>query len=548
MTAAPAPALVIERLTVDYRSVRAGSRTALEPADLRIDTGEVVALVGESGSGKTTLGMAAIGLLAANATARFDRLEIGGVAVRGWRDPLWQQLRGDAVTLVPQDPGVALNPVRSIGSQAIEHLVLHGLASPTAARGRILALLEEVGLDEPEQRLGQYPHELSGGQQQRVLLAMAFASEPRLIVADEPTSGLDVTVQRAVLDRFDALRAEHGTAVLFITHDLGVAVERADRIVVLNGGRIVEQGPAASVVAAPRHPYTRALLDAAPSFASRRLRPGPEVAAVAEAKPAGSEPVLVVDEVSKRFRRGRTSVAAVDGVSVRIERGRTLGIVGESGSGKSTLARLLLGLERPDAGTIAVHGEPVPHRGHRALRGYRDHVQLVYQNPYSSLDPLMSVFETIAEPLRNYRRLGRAELRRQVAAALDAVALPAEYGRRRPEELSGGQRQRVAIARAIVLRPDLLVLDEPVSALDVSVQAQILQLLVDLQAEYGLSYAFITHDLAVVRQIADEVAVVARGRIVETGTVDAVFDRPRASETIRLLEAIPGRRSDTITI
>jgi len=542
MSVPAAPALEVEGLTVDYRSRRVGTRTALEPVSLTVQPGEVVALVGESGSGKTTLGMAAIGLLAPNAVAGFDRLELGGTPLRGWRDPAWRQLRGTAVALVPQDPGVSLNPVRRIGSQAAEHLVAHGLATARAARERLVALLDEVGLDHPEQRLAQYPHELSGGQQQRVLLAMAFASNPRLLVADEPTSGLDVTVQRAVLDRLDALREEHRTGVLLITHDLGVAVERADRIVVLQQGRIVEQGRAAEVVAAPRDAYTRRLLAAAPSFHSDRLAPSPDVEVRAESKHPDGRPVLVVEGVRKAFHRGRTVVQALDDVSFALQRGRTLGIVGESGSGKSTLARLLIGLERPDAGTIEVHGEPVPHRGRRALRAYRDHVQLVYQNPYASLDPRFSVFDTVAEPLRNYRRPDRAALRRQVTAALDAVALPADTGRRRPHELSGGQRQRVAIARAIVLRPDLLVLDEPVSALDVSVQAQILQLLVDLQAEYGLSYAFITHDLAVVRQIADEVAVVAAGRIVEAGPVERVFDRPAAAETVRLLEAIPGRR------
>ncbi|MDM4761587.1 ABC transporter ATP-binding protein [Galbitalea sp. SE-J8] len=542
------PALVIEGLTVDYRSARTGTATALEPTALTVGAGEVVALVGESGSGKTTLGMAAIGLLAPNALARFDRLELGGTAIRDWTDPLWRSVRGTAVSLVPQDPSVSLNPVRTIGSQATEHLVLHGLARPHEARARLVDLLREVGFDEPERRLGQYPHELSGGQQQRVLLAMAFSSDPKLIVADEPTSGLDVTVQRAVLDRLDLLRAEHGTAILFITHDLGVAVERADRIVVLQNGRIVEEGPALAVATNPQHEYTRSLLAAAPSFASGRLVPSPGTAPAPDAKAPDPAAVLVVDDVRKAFVRGRHVVQALDGVSLAVGRGRTLGIVGESGSGKSTLARVLVGLEHPDSGTVEVHGEPVPRRGARALRAYRDHVQLIYQNPYASLDPRFSVVETIAEPLRNYRSLGRAELRARVDDALDAVALPRALGRRRPHELSGGQRQRVALARGIVLRPDLLVLDEPVSALDVSVQAQILQLLVDLQAEYGLSYAFITHDLAVVRQIADEVAVVARGRVVETGSVEAVFDRPAAAETIRLIEAIPGRRTDAIAI
>lgn len=530
-------ALEIRGLHVEYRT-NGGTDVALEDASLAVRRGEVVALVGESGSGKTTLGMAALGLLAGNAQARYESLVVGGVAVEGWWDPIWQQVRGDAAGLIPQDPGVSLNPVRRIGSQMIENLVTHRLATRSEALTRVTAALEEVGIDRPELRLRQYPHELSGGQQQRVLIAMAFSSNPKLIVADEPTSGLDVTVQRVVLDKLDSLRREHGTAVLFITHDLAVAAERADRVIVLRDGRIVEQGPARELLAAPQHDYTRTLLAAAPAFAAGRIEPSSGAPAAAPADP----PLLSVEDAVKSFHRhGRDRVAAVNGVSLDVARGSTVGIVGESGSGKSTLARLIVSLERPDAGRFLLAGEPIPDRGFQALRALHRRAQLVYQNPYASLDPRFTVGQTIAEPLQNFDRPGRIELARRVADALDEMALPASFAKRYPSELSGGQRQRVSIARSLILKPELVVLDEPVSALDVSVQAQILQLLVDVQAEHQLTYVFISHDLAVVRLVADRVYVLAGGRVVEHGETEDVFERPQSEYTARLIDAIPGR-------
>ncbi|MCU1513931.1 MAG: transporter ATP-binding protein [Microbacteriaceae bacterium] len=531
-------ALDIRGLHVEYRT-RAGYSTALEDATLTVAQGEVVALVGESGSGKTTLGMAALGLLAGNAEARYESLVVGGVTVEGWWDPVWKQIRGDAAALVPQDPGVSLNPVRRIGSQMVENLVSHRLATRAMALSRAAESLARVGIDRPELRLTQYPHELSGGQQQRVLIAMAFSSNPKLIVADEPTSGLDVTVQRVVLDQLDALRTEHGTAVLFITHDLAVAAERADRIVVLQGGRIVEHGVTAEVLADPRHEYTRTLLAAAPSFSAARLAPArlPIVPASRQ-----EEALLTVTDAVKTYNRhSRDRVTAVDGVSIRVPRGSTVGVVGESGSGKSTLARLLVSLERADSGDFRLAGETIPDRGFKALRQLHRRVQLVYQNPYASLDPRFTVGQTVAEPLHNFERLDRRELQSRVATALDDVALPASYAKRYPSELSGGQRQRVSIARSLILRPELVVLDEPVSALDVSVQAQILQLLVDLQAEHGLTYVFISHDLSVVRLVADTVYVLADGKVVEHGGTEDVFERPKSDYTVRLIDAIPGR-------
>jgi peptide/nickel transport system ATP-binding protein len=537
-------ALELRGLQVVYRT-REGDRTAVADAGLTVRRGEVVALVGESGSGKTTLGLATIGLLAPNALAQFDVLNIGGVALSGWRDPLWRDLRGDKVALIPQDPGISLNPVRTIGSQMIENLVVHGLARKSHAMARAGEALERVGIDRPATRLRQYPHELSGGQQQRVLIAMAFSSNPGLIVADEPTSGLDVTVQRVILDQLDSLRDEHGTAVLFITHDLAVAAERADRIVVMQRSKIVEQGPAGSVIDDPQHAYTRQLLAAAPSLASERIKPSVSRPAtpfeLSTPSVARGEPLVVVEDVSKAFKRGRDRVQAVDRVSLTVPAGSTVAVVGESGSGKSTLARLLVGLERADSGRILLGGEQIPDRGFKALRALHRRVQLVYQNPYASLDPHFTVAESIGEPLRNYERPGRQEIRARVASALEDVALPTSFATRRPVELSGGERQRVCIARGLIVHPELVVLDEPVSALDVSVQTQILQLLVDLQVQYGLTYVFISHDLAVVRLVSDTVTVLADGRVVEQGDTEEVFDAPRSGYTQRLLDAIPGR-------
>jgi peptide/nickel transport system ATP-binding protein len=528
--------LEIRGLRVSY-GTRGGALTAVDDLDLLVRPGEVVAVVGESGSGKSTTAHAVIGLLPGGGrvdagSIRFEGRELVGAAERELR-----AVRGARIGLVPQDPTVSLNPVTRIGEQVAEVLRVHGLAGRRAAAIEAVELLERAGLPDPAVRARQYPHELSGGMRQRALIAVAIAAKPRLIIADEPTSALDVTVQRRILDHLDHLIRESGAAMLLITHDLGIAADRAQRVVVMSQGRVVEEGPTGEVLAAPTHPYTRRLLAAAPSLSvSERVAP--------KVVPDGP-PLVRVEHVAKDFPLPRVgggprSVRAVDDVSFDIRRGETFALVGESGSGKSTTARLVLRLAQPSAGRIAFAGDDVTHARGAALRALRRRAQLIYQNPYASLDPRFSVTEIITEPLRAFGVGDRASRTARARDLVDRVALPASVLGRRPAELSGGQRQRVAIARALALSPDLVVCDEPVSALDVSVQDQVLRLLAQLQADTGVAYLFISHDLAVVRQIADRVAVMKDGRIVETATAAELFDHPQHEYTRELLDAIPG--------
>ncbi|MEV6364987.1 ABC transporter ATP-binding protein [Nocardia asteroides] len=523
-----APLLRVTCLRVTYRS-RSGPVDALRGASIEVARGEVVALVGESGSGKSTLAHSVIGLLGDSARIVAGGVEFGGEPIDPTDEKTLRRLRGVRIGFVPQDPGLSLNPVLRVGEQVAETLLVHRLADRRGARLRALDLLAEVGLDRPELRARQYPHELSGGQRQRVLIAIALACGPELIIADEPTSALDATVARQVLDRLAERIAARGTAVLLITHDLAVAAERADRLVVLEHGEIVESGPAAQVLDRPAHPYTRRLLAASPALAPTPIR---------APRPRADSPLLSVRALHKRFHAA--DVTAVDDVEFTLDRGETLALVGESGSGKSTTARIALRLTEPDSGTVTFDGHDLTGARRRRLRELRRRFQVVYQNPYSSLDPRWQVGDIVAEPLRAY---GIGDRSRRVTELLDQVALPAEFTARRPAELSGGQRQRVAIARALALRPDLLVLDEPVSALDASVQAQILDLLDTLQAELALGYLFISHDLAVVRRISDRVAVMRHGRIVEIGPTATLFTDPRHAYTRELLAAIPVPRA-----
>ncbi|MBF6414698.1 dipeptide ABC transporter ATP-binding protein [Nocardia cyriacigeorgica] len=523
--------LRVERLRVRYRTGD-GPVTAVDGVSLTVRRGEVVALVGESGSGKSTLAHAVIGLLGGTADIADGTVTFAGQPVDYGSEQALRRLRGLQVGFVPQDPGLSLNPVRRIGDQVAEALRVHRLDDRRGALERATALLAEVGLDRPQLRATQYPHELSGGQRQRVLIAIALACGPDLIIADEPTSALDATVARRVLDRLAERIAARGTAVLLITHDLAMAAERADRLVVLRNGAVVESGRTAEILGDPRHPYTRRLLAAAPALAADRV--------VRPATVLDGGPLLTVREVHKLFRAGAGStVTAVAGVGFELGRGETLALVGESGSGKSTTARIAVRLTDPDRGEVVFDGEPLTRARAGQLRALRRRFQIVYQNPYSSLDPRLRVGSVIEEPLRAYGIGNRKARAQRVAELLEQVALPAGYARRRPAELSGGQRQRVAIARALALRPELLVLDEPVSALDASVQAQILELLDDLQRQLRLSYLFISHDLAVVRRISDRVAVMRYGRIVETGTTADIFDNPQHDYTRELLAAIP---------
>ncbi|MCG3754711.1 ABC transporter ATP-binding protein [Amycolatopsis sp. Poz14] len=519
--------LEISELAVSYRT-SGGVVPAVRDVSLRVGAGEIVAVVGESGSGKSTTAHAAIGLLPRGGLVRRGRIAFDGRDLTTLSEKDWRQVRGTGIALAPQDPTVSLNPVRRIGEQVAEVLLIHRLAARNEADARAVELLRRAGVDRPELRARQYPHELSGGLRQRVLIATALAGKPRLIIADEPTSALDVTVQKEILDHLAELAADDGTAILLITHDLGVAADRAGRIAVLSEGRLVEEGPARELLAAPTQDYTQRLLAAAPSLSREPLRPR---------RAEGPEVLLSVESVSKTFASRAGSMQAVDDVSFQLTRGRTLALVGESGSGKTTTARMAVGLETPTAGTISFDGQDVTRLSPAELRRLRRRFQLVYQNPYASLNPRFSIADVIGEPLRAFRVGGRTE---RVAELADQVALPSSVLPRKPAELSGGQRQRAAIARALALRPDLVVLDEPVSALDVSVQAQILDLLVELQDGLGLTYLFITHDLAVVREIADQVGVMRQGKLLEVGPADDVLLRPREQYTRDLLAAIPG--------
>jgi peptide/nickel transport system ATP-binding protein len=530
------PLLSVRDLAVQYRT-RNGLVDAVRGVSLEVEAGSVTALVGESGSGKSTVAQSVIGLLASNGQVAGGSIALnertdGLTELVGLSEKRWRHLRGRCIALIPQDPGNSLNPVATIGWSVAEALRIHGWTDRRKIQTRVIDLLERVGIDDPEARARQHPHELSGGMRQRVLIAAALALEPELIIADEPTSALDVTVQRTVLDLLDDLRAESGTGILFITHDLAVAADRSDRIVVMKGGRVQEEGPSAAVLANPTADYTRTLLADAPSLASVVERTPPVVA-------AGSPPLVEVRGLRQEFRRpGRSPLVAVDDVSFAVARGTTHALVGESGSGKTTTGRAIAGFARPTSGSIRV-GE-VDVTALRSRREFHRTTQLVYQNPFASLDPRQPVSSILAEPLRNFAIGTRADRAERVAHYLDLVSLAPEIGGRHPHELSGGQRQRVAIARALIVDPELVVLDEAVSALDVTVQAQILRLLARLQEELGLTYVFISHDLAVVRQISDTVSVLRRGQQVEHGSAQSVFENPQHAYTRQLLAAIPG--------
>ncbi|MEU9886509.1 ABC transporter ATP-binding protein [Sphaerisporangium sp. NPDC051011] len=565
------PLLRIRDLSVGYRvagGVAGGSVHAVRSVSLTVGLGETVALVGESGCGKSTTAHAVAGLQASNAVIGGGEILFGGTDLLRLGERRMRAVRGRDIGLVPQDPTVSLNPVKPIGSQVAEVLIVHDLANRRDAAVEAVEALRRAGLPDPEARARQYPHELSGGMRQRVLIAIAVAARPRLMIADEPTSALDVTVQRHILDHIEHLSRETGMGVLLVTHDLGIAADRADRVVVMREGRVVEEGVPERILTDPREPYTRALLAAAPSLATARptllavraARSGSGRARTtgvtgdpfAERVPAespvpasGQDDVLMsadglVKEYPLPLGGGRTR--AVDGVGLAIRRGRTYGLVGESGSGKSTTARLLLRLADPTEGRIVFDGEDITRLRGGRLRALRRRIQVVYQNPYASLNPRLSVERIIEDPLVSFGLGTRRQRRRRAAELLDVVALPAAVLRRRPAELSGGQRQRVAIARALAVNPELVVCDEPVSALDVSIQAQILDLLVGLQTDLGVSYLFISHDLAVVRQVAHQVGVMRGGRLIEQGDADDVFTRPRQDYTRELLDAIPGHR------
>jgi len=536
-----APVLSVRDLRVTFATSH-GEVEAVRGVDLEIFAGETVAVVGESGSGKSTLAASINRLLAENGRISSGVITLQELDVTAASEKTMTSIRGSRIGLVPQDPMTNLNPVMKIGKQIVEALEVHGLAKGSAAEAQAIKLLGDAGIASPEKRFHQYPHEFSGGMRQRVLIAMALACKPQVLLADEPTSALDVTVQRLVLDQMGELASELGAAVLLITHDLALAAERADRVVVMYRGEVVETGTAAEVVANPQHEYTKRLLAAAPGMASAK------VASAAETG-AADQPEILLELIgaTKKYRlRGQAEpFLAVDDVSLDIPRGQTVAIVGESGSGKSTTARLALKLEDADGGEIHYRGADVSRLRGRELLSFRRATQPVFQNPYASLDPRYTIGQAIAEPLRVHKVGTPASRDKAVAELLDKVALPASFLSRRPHELSGGQRQRVAIARALALNPELVVMDEPVSALDVLVQEQILELMVSLQRELGLSYLFISHDLAVVRLVSHRVYVMRAGKVVESGEPDDIFRDPREEYTKQLIAAIPGQSLTT---
>ena len=547
--------------------------------DLEIWPGETVAIVGESGSGKSTTAQAIIGLLPGGGHVTSGTITFDGEDITNLSNKEMTKIRGAKIGLVPQDPMSNLNPVWKVGFQIKESLKANNVTNGSKeAQQRAIELLEEAGLPNAEKRVDQYPHEYSGGMRQRALIAIGLSARPKLLIADEPTSALDVTVQQQILDHLENLTEELGTAVLLITHDLGLAAERADRIVVMSQGHIVESGPALEILQSPQHPYTRKLVAAAPSIASRRedvlgkrerirseakhkadeeIQSGKirseDGRSLAEVDANAVDHVIEVENLTKIFPipgekpwKKNEFVAAKD-VNFYIRRGTTMALVGESGSGKSTVAQMVLGLLPPTEGRVLFDGSDVTKLNRKAELAFRRRVQPIFQNPYGSIDPMYSVYNTIAEPLKVHKIGNRASREKRVRELLDLVAMPSSMMHRFPTELSGGQRQRVAIARALALEPEVVVCDEAVSALDVLVQSQILELLNELQADMGLSYLFITHDLAVVKQIADDVLVMRKGEIVERGATDELFANPQEEYTQNLIDSIPGGKIELHT-
>ena len=532
------PLLSVRDLEVTFGESAA---PVLHGVSFDVQPGERVAIVGQSGSGKSTIVGAILRLLPGAGRISGGSILLGDDDLATADEKRMRTVRGSRIGLVPQDPASNLNPSMKVGAQIADALVAHGLRGRAEIQQRVVALMTEAGIPDAARRSTQFPHEFSGGMRQRVLIAIALAREPELLIADEPTSALDVTVQRQILNHLQTLVESRGTSLLFITHDLGVAADRTDRIIVMLDGDIVEVGTPAEILLNPRHEYTRRLVAAAPTATTVASRA--TAAELGVAHKLLAEPILVVENLMKEFKlRGQRGqmLTAVNNVSFSVPRGTTTAIVGESGSGKTTVARIVLGLEQATSGSATIDGQTITASRGTERAALRRKVQPVFQDPYGSLDPTYSIERLIDEPLRIYGVGDRASRRLRVGELLDQVALPRGIAQRRPNELSGGQRQRVAIARALALDPELLICDEAVSALDVLVQDQILELLDSLQKRLGISYLFITHDLAVVRQIANSVIVMKQGSIVENGSVDDVFANPEAEYTQDLLGAIPG--------
>ncbi|WP_188914701.1 ABC transporter ATP-binding protein [Salinarimonas ramus] len=523
------PVLTVRGLKVAFET-NDGLVEAVRGIDLDVHRGETVAIVGESGSGKSQSMMAAMGLLASNGRASGQALYRGQDLV-GMRERDLNRIRGDKITMIFQEPMTSLDPLYRIGRQLAEPMIHHRGLSRREAREKGIALLERVGIPDPQRRIDSYPHELSGGQRQRVMIAMALANDPDLLIADEPTTALDVTVQAQILTLLADLQRERGMAIVFITHDLGIVRRFASRVYVMRRGEVVESGATREVFANPSHPYTRMLIDAEPAGAKEPPPAGAPLALT-------GENVRVSFDIGGGFLKGPSvALRAVDDVTVRVREGETIGIVGESGSGKSTLGRALLRL-LPSEGRVVFMGRDISMADKAAMRPLRKELQLVFQDPFGSLSPRMTVGQIVTEGLLVHEPgISGRERDRRAVEALREVDLDPAMRNRYPHEFSGGQRQRIAIARAVILKPRVVVLDEPTSALDRSVQKQIVELLRDIQSRYGLAYLFISHDLAVVRAMSDHVVVMKTGRVVEEGPTAAIFDRPASEYTKSLMHA-----------
>jgi len=552
------PIVQIENLRVEFQT-KNGTVVGVEDVSFSINPGETVAIVGESGSGKSVSSLSLMRLV------EFGGGEITGGKLLFSRTPdqeidlstadksLMKSIRGNEIGMIFQEPMTALNPVFTVERQLTEGLRVHKGLSKIEARKRAVELLRQVRIPEPERRLKQYPHELSGGMRQRVVIAMALACEPKLLVADEPTTALDVTIQAEILALLDRLKRETNTAVMFITHDMAVVAQMADRVVVMFRGQKVEEGPVAEIFNSPKHPYTKALLAAVPKLGEMKDKVFPEPMKLVgrqqvEIKPiiGGQSDLLKVENLVTRFpvrggffRKLIANVHAVEDVSFTLKKGTTLSLVGESGCGKSTVGRSILRLVQPTSGKVLINEKNILDLDPNGLRKARLDMQMIFQDPFASLNPKMKLLNQVAEPMWNYDIFGGQELQERVEMLFDRVELPRSFLNRYPHELSGGQRQRVAIARALALNPKLIIADESVSALDVSVQAQVLNLMMELQCDLGVSFLFISHDMAVVERVSHDVAVMYLGRIVEIGPRQAIFENPQHPYTKALIRAVP---------
>jgi peptide/nickel transport system ATP-binding protein len=558
MSNSPSPLLRVDHLQVQFATKNHGVIHAVKDVSFDVLRKQTVALVGESGSGKSVTATAVLRLLPRTATVSpHSKIEFDGTNLLTLSASQLRAIRGKDISMVFQDPMSSMNPVFTIGQQLMETLQLHLSMSVKQAKTRAIELLNEVGIPHADSRFHSYPHQLSGGQQQRVMIAMAIACNPRLLIADEPTTALDVTVQKQILELLMKLREHHGMSILFITHDLGLVHDIADQVVVMQYGEVREQNSKTELFAYPQHPYTRALIACRPPLDTRPQRlpivadfvNGTQVNTGNRTRGSSLTDSVVLEarNLQKQFvlRTGffkRRYINAVESVSFKLPRGKTLGIVGESGSGKSTTALLLMRLLQATAGEVEFGGSDILKLGQKELLSIRRRIQIVFQNPYASLNSRFTIGELLLEPLRIHGiGSGSQEQLQMAKSMLQRVGLPEEVLQRYPHEFSGGQRQRIAIARCLMLRPEVLILDEAVSALDVSVQAQVLNLLQDLQDEFGLSYIFISHDLSVVKYISDVVLVMQHGRVVETADSDQLYASPQTDYTRNLLAAIPGR-------